>query len=267
MVNSSDLDSDNIGSGPADAATAMSSAVSILIKSFPQRSYARDIRLCEGDIIAAIDGVFCGMDIPEFEGMLIDAFETKSPTFVTIARGLIFFDIFIDGPLGAKLDYTVAQRTSEISDSFANYNVGPKGQYKTYEALRNVHRHVALYDTSYSSIATICPPLWLMQHRAFEPLAAVIAVYAASAAVHWAAFALTLVLISTYFHRIQFRMIRNYNLFTEHYYWVVCAARSTADAQKICREMDPKCTFSFSHVGPPEEMEDDVKKPARRSKR
>jgi hypothetical protein len=54
-----------------------------------------------------------------------------------------------------------------------------------------------------------------------------------------------------YFHRIQFRLIRNYSLFTEHYFWHVCAARTSAEAQLICRQLDPKCQFDFSHVGPP----------------
>ena len=87
-----------------------------------------------------------------------------------------------------------------------------------------------------------------------------IAAYAAAAAVHWFLFVLTVILIGAYFHKIQFRIIRNYNIFTEHFYWVVCAARSVADAQKICREIDPKCVFSFSYVGPPQDSEVEDKK-------
>ena len=94
-----------------------------------------------------------------------------------------------------------------------------------------------------------------------------IAAYAAAAAVHWVLFFITVFLIGAYFHKIQFRLIRNYNIFTEHFYWVVCAARSVAEAQKICREIDPKCVFSFSYVGPPEdnEVEDKKSRAARRA--
>ena len=125
---------------------------------------------------------------------------------------------------------------------------------------------MTIYNTEYSGLATICPPLWLIQHRALEPLAAVIAAYAAAAAVHWVLFFITVFLIGAYFHKIQFRLIRNYNIFTEHFYWVVCAARSVAEAQKICREIDPKCVFSFSYVGPPEDNEVEDKKAARRAR-
>ena len=164
-------------------------------------------------------------------------------------------------------EYTVAERAADISQRFADYAVGPKEQYQTYEALRDVRRHVTLYSTAYSGLATICPPLWLIQHRALEPLAAVVAAYAAAAVVHWVAFVLTVLLIAIYFHRIQFRIIRNYNIFTEHFYWVVCAARTVAEAQKICREIDPKCIFSFSYVGSPQDTATEDKKAARQAAR
>ena len=246
---------------------AVPSPVFIEIKSVPQRSYARDLRLRDGDVIVAIDGAACHLDIAEFEDVLLDARDDETSVFVTIGRDQMFFEIFMAGPLGISLDYTDAQRAADIAARFANHSVGPKAQYQTYEALRDVRRHVTIYSTDYSGLATICPPLWLIQHRALEPLAAVIAAYAAAAAVHWALFVITVGLIGAYFHKIQFRIIRNYNIFTEHFYWIVCAARSVADAQKICREIDPKCVFSFSYVGPPQDNEVEDKKAARRAAR
>ena len=224
----------------------------------------RDLRLRDGDIIAAIDGEACHLDIVEFEDLLLDARDDETPVFVTIGRDQMFFEIFVNGPLGISLDYTDAQRAKDIEARFDNHSVEPKEHYKTYEALRDVHRHVSIYSTEYSGLATLCPPLWLIQHRALEPLAAVIAAYAAAAAVHWALFVITVLLIGAYFHKIQFRIIRNWNIFTDHMYWVVCAARTMAEAQKICREIDPKCLFSFSYVGPPQENEVEDKKAARR---
>ena len=251
----------------AGAQQAVPETVFIALKSITQRSYARDLRLRDDDVIAAIDGVPCHLDIIEFENMLLDALDDETALFVTIARDQMFFEIFIDRPLGVTFEYTVAERAADISQRFADYAVGPKEQYQTFEALRDIRRHVTLYSTAYSGLATICPPLWLIQHRALEPLAAVVAAYAAAAAVHWVAFVLTVLLIAIYFHRIQFRIIRNYNIFTEHFYWVVCAARTVAEAQKICREIDPKCTFSFSYVGPPQDTASENKKTARQSAR
>ena len=241
--------------------------VFIALKSIAQRSYARDLRLREGDVIVAIDGLPCHLDIIEFENMLLDARDDATPLFVTIARDEMFFEIFMDRPLDVAFEYTFAERAADISQRFASYVVGPKEQYETYEALRDVHRHVTIYSTAYSGLATICPPLWLIQNRALEPLAAVVTAYAAAAAVHWVAFVLTVFLIAIYFHRVQFRIIRNYNIFTEHFYWVVCAARTVNEAQKICREIDPKCIFSFSYVGPPQDTAAEDKKAVRQAAR
>ena len=171
---------------------------------------------------------------------------------LTICRGEIVYDVFAEGRLGADLDYADAEASNAAAALFAKHHMGPKDHYQNYEALRDVQRHVVLYETGYSSIATIAPPVWLLQHRAWEPLAAVIAAYATSFVVHWGVFAATTILMAIYFHRIQFRLIRNYSLFTEHYFWHVCAARTSAEAQLVCRQIDPKCQFDFSHVGPPE---------------
>ena len=121
------------------AQQAVPETVFIALKSFPQRSYARDLRLREDDVITAIDGVPCHLDIIEFENMLLDARDDETALFVTIARDQMFFEIFIDGPLGVTFEYTVADRAADISKRFADYSVGPKEQYQTYEAVSYTH--------------------------------------------------------------------------------------------------------------------------------
>ena len=239
----------------------------ISIKSIPLRSYARDLRLREDDVIVAIDGVPLNVDIAEFEELLLDARDDETEVFVTIARDQMFFEIFIAEPLGVTFARADTQQAADIMQRFTTHHVGSKSDYETYEALRDVHRHVTVYSTTYSGLATTCPPLWLIQNRALEPFAGVIAAYAAAAAVHWIALFVTIFLVGLYFHRIQFRIIRNYNIFTEHFYWLVFAARTITEAQKICREIDPKCSFSFSYVGPPQDAEPKDKRTSRRASR
>jgi len=224
----------------------------IKIKSLSRVSHGRDIRLRDGDIIIAIDGELNTNDIKAFLTLCDQAKLNEEKLLLTICRGEVVYDVFAEGRLGANLDHADAETSSAAAALFAKHHMGPKDHYQTYEALRDVQRHVVLYDTRYSSIATIVPPVWLLQHRAWEPFAAVIAAYATSLVIHWGVFAATAILMAIYFHRIQFRLIRNYSLFTEHYFWHVCAARSSAEAQLVCRQIDPKCQFDFSHVGPPE---------------
>ena len=224
----------------------------IKIKSIPRVAFARDLRLKEGDIILANNGTVVSQDINEFVELCDKAQDSEQQLLLTVCRGEIVFDLLVGEKLGVEFDYCDPESSSAAALLFAKHHVGAKDLYCNYEALRDIHRHVVLYDTRYSSVATIAPPIWLMQHRAWEPLVAVTAAYATAFAVHWAVFLITVLLVAIYFHRIQFRLIRNYSLFTEHYFWHVCAARSTAEAQMVCRQLDPKCNFDYSHVGPPD---------------
>ena len=224
----------------------------IKIKSLQRVSHGRDLRLRDDDVIIAIDGSLNTNDVAAFRALVAKAELLEEKLLLTICRGEIIYDVFAEGSLGADYDYADADASRVAAALFAKHHMGPKDHYQNYEALRDIHRHVVLYDTGYSAIATIVPPVWLLQHRAWEPMAAVFAAYATSLVVHWGMFAATAILIAIYFHRIQFRLIRNYSLFTEHYFWHVCAARTSAEAQLVCRQIDPKCRFDFSYVGAPE---------------
>jgi hypothetical protein len=251
-----EFDQDHAAGSEAEIAEAANQGTAapqfIKIKSLQRVSHGRDLRLRDDDIIIAIDGALNTIDIAAFRALGVKAELHEEKLLLTICRGEVVYDVFAEGRLGADYDYADTEASSAAAALFAEHHMGPRDHYQHYEALRDIHRHVVLYDTGYSAIATIAPPVWLLQHRAWEPMAAVVAAYATSFVVHWGVFAATALLMAIYFHRIQFRLIRNYSLFTEHYFWHVCAARTSAEAQLVCRQIDPKCQFDFSYVGPPE---------------
>ena len=251
-----EFDQDQEAGSEAETADAVYQSAAtpqfVKIKSLQRVSHGRDLRLRDDDIIIAIDGALNTNDISAFRALGAKAELVEEKLLLTICRGEVVYDVFAEGRLGADYDYADAEASSAAAALFAKHHMGPKDHYQNYEALRDIQRHVVLYDTGYSAIATIVPPVWLLQHRAWEPMAAVIAAYATSFVVHWGVFAATAILMAIYFHRIQFRLIRNYSLFTEHYFWHVCAARTSAEAQLVCRQIDPKCQFDFSYVGAPE---------------
>ena len=250
-----ELDDDIGGTTNQDDATnASDTALFIKIKSIPRIAHGRDLRLREDDVIVAIDGKAYNQDIEGFAAICDQAEENEESLLLSICRGDIIYDICVSQNLGVELEYSNSEISANVATIFSKYEVGPKDQYCNYEALRDIHRNVVLYDTNYSALATIAPPLWLLQHRAWEPLIAVLVAYCTTFVVHWLVFGITILLVAIYFHRIQFRLIRNYNLFTEHYFWHVCAARNPTEAQMVCRQLDPKCNFDYSHVGPPEKI-------------
>jgi len=248
-----ELDQDRAGVNTGEGGSADNAAPNLFIQiqSMPRIAHGRDLRLSENDVIAAVNGEAFHGDVDSFNQICREAEAKDRPVLLTICRNTIIYDVFASRALGVQLDYADAPVTSAAEALLAAHHLSPKDQYQTYEALRDVRRHVVIYDTCYSALATIAPPLWLIQNRAWEPLAAVVAVYGTAAAINIYLFGIVTLLLAVYFHRIQFRMIRNYNLFTEHHYWLVFAARSPAEAQMICRRFDQKCRFDFSYVGPP----------------
>ena len=142
-------------------------------------------------VIVAIDGAPCHLDIAEFEDLLLDAREDETSLFVTIGRDRMFFEIFIAGPLGGSLDYTDAQRADNIATQFAGHLVGPKDNMK-------LMRHCAMAapcdDIQHELFwpSNHLPTFMVDSAPRLEPFAAVLAVYAAAAAVHWALFVITI---------------------------------------------------------------------------
>ena len=118
---------DQIQSG-ANPGQAASGSVLIELKTVPQRSFARDLRLRDGDVIVAVDGIVSCRDIAEFEELLLDARDDETALFVTVARDHMFFEIFMTGPLGMSLEYTDATRAADIEARFERHSVGPKTQ-------------------------------------------------------------------------------------------------------------------------------------------
>ena len=248
----SEFDQEREDPGTSDVpGGAAATKLFMTIKSMSRVAYARNLRLRDGDIIVAIDGVLNDDDIISFNARFDQLLENQEKLLLTICRKEVIYDVLVEDKLGVELGFADSEASAIAQKLFSQHHIGSKDHYQNYEALRDVHRHVVLYNTAYSAIATVAPPIWLLQHRAWEPLAAVIAAYATSAVVSWWTFVATALLLAIYFHRIQFRIIRSYSLFTEHFFWHVCAARTSTEAQLVCRQLDPKCHFDFSHVGPP----------------
>ena len=95
-------DQNHSDTDPQQAAT---SSAFIQMKSVPQRSNARDLRLRDGDVIVAVDGTVCNLDIAEFEDLLLDARDDETPLFVTIARDQMFFEIFVQDRICTQWSY------------------------------------------------------------------------------------------------------------------------------------------------------------------
>ena len=214
----------------------------IRIKSVNRGSHASELRLREQDVLVAIDSLPVESDIQKLE----EHFKMiEEPVLLTLFRGGLFLSVFAKQDLGCILEYAPAEISEGVTFKLQSHEIDSPKVYRNYEALRNVHRDVFLFEAEYSSFATFLPPLWLLNYRMWEPLFAVLATYAVCFLIHPLLFLAIFALVAGYFHRAQTKLIRGYALYQEHYFWMVLAARSDEEAMTVCRQFDSKCQFKF----------------------
>ena len=219
------------------------------LKEHGQSSRTKALRLKENDVIVAIDGIGYHETIDTMVDMLSSG-EDNDLWLLTIWRDGKFFEVFTRGPLGGIFEMTRPDESQMITDLFEKREVGEKGQYKIYEALRDVKRVVDVYDTSHSQIAVILPPIWLFTQKMWEPLLAIICVYLITFSVNIYLFVLAVILVAMYFRKGQVTLRRSYGMFQDRQVWAIIAARTDLEAQQMCRNIDEKVNFINSLVKP-----------------
>ena len=245
-----------------DAAAPPQNSV-FAIKEVKPICRARTLRLETDDVIVAVDGKpFYG----DIDLLLDEIFECDSETgiFLTIFREGSLFHVIARGPLGCAFEYAKPEIASAASKKLAETTIAPLEEYRIFEVLRDINRKCVIIDTQPSMAATFASPIWLIQHRLWEVLLAVILIYAVTLTVSWMLFVIVIVLLALYFRQSQLTLQRSFNLMRQRQMWMIVAARSVKEVQETCRQFDPKSIYNPSFVGAPEEEEVKPKKRRRR---
>lgn len=240
-----------------EASKSSARAASLLrLNGLGSRSRANGLRLKNGDVIVAVNGqIFNGNENDLNEALTLEDVEARA--LVTISRGTVMFDVLSAGPLGGDYEFAEPELANDITQAFQTYQVDAIDRYEPFEVMRKINRECLVFSAIPTQLPYVFPAVWLLQNRIWEPMFAVIAAYALAIVVHPLLFALIYVLTCVYFGRGQVGILRSYGLFHEHTLWLCVAARSIEQAQAICRQIDPRCNFRFSHVGPPAPPEAD----------
>ena len=256
--------------GPESATADMSgtptrrvSNTFVCIKDVRSLSRARSLRLQEGDVIAAIDGKPFYEDIETFLDVLFEN-EDEAGLVLTVYRKGVMFNVITKGPLGATLEYAKPEMADLVRAAFETFTVEPKETIIVFEVLRNMERSCRIIDTRLSPLAYLAPPVWVVYNRLWEVLVALVMIYVVTLAVHWVLFLIALVLLGMYFKRAHLVLRRSFALVRGYHMWMVIAAKSELEVQKICRQIDEKSTFEMDLLGPTE-SEEKPKKRRRRS--
>ena len=258
-TNQQPADVDTVDAGSAgEAATTY-----LMIKELRGISRARSLRLQPEDIIVAIDGMPLHRDIESFLDIMFEC-DPENGLLLTIWREGVLFNVIARGPLGCVLEHAKPDVSEKATEDFKKHTVDPLENYATFEVLRDIFRNCMVLDTRLSPMAVIFPPLWVIQSKLWEVLVAVALIYGSTLAVHWALFIVAYVLLSLYFRKAHLVLRRSFAMMRGRHIWMVVAEKSELETQRLCRRMDPKCTFVPDLVGPPV-VDEPPKKRRRRS--
>ena len=256
--------------GGTDAASKAGTATRQIPNTFVQIkdirgvTRARALRLQDGDLIVSIDGKPFHEDIETFLDILFEN-EDEAGLLLTVFRNGVLFNIITKGPLGATLEYAKPERADLARKALEKFTIESKDNIVLFEVLRDMDRACRIIDTRLSPLAYLAPPVWVVYNKLWEVLVALVMIYVSTLAVHWALFLIASVLLSLYFKRAHLVLRRSFSLVRGYHMWMVIAARSELEVQKICRPIDEKSTFEMDLVGPVE-PEEKPKKRRRRQK-
>ena len=69
-------------------------------------------------------------------------------------------------------------------------------------------------------------------------------------------------MLAIYFNKGQTTILRSFSIYRDKHFWLVLAGRNEEDIQKVCRKLDPKCTFDYPLV---HQIEENVKTSKRKA--
>ena len=217
------------------------------IKSIRTSSNAFMMKLKEGDVIIALDGEKVHRSYKELSKELS---EIKEKKVLTLFRDGVFFNTFIYGPLGVICENITHEKIPELETPNINAHYKKDELYFLFEVFKKPGSVAILLNTMPSILASIAPPLWMLQNRMWNLLFITMFFYFMLFMISPWLFFIGWILKSWYVGNSQIELLRFfYRLHNYRLSFIFCA-RSDKEAQEIARKLDEKIEFNFSYLEP-----------------
>ena len=132
------------------------------IKSIRTSSRAFQMNLKENDIIIGLDGEFVYSSYDEFSKNINNSDKTH---ILTLVRKEILFNTFISGSLGIIAEQIDTKETMEINDVSLKLFFDRGIFYEDFEVYKKLNHTSILLNLTPSILASLAPPLWMIQNR------------------------------------------------------------------------------------------------------
>ena len=217
------------------------------IKSIRTSSYAFMMNLKEGDVIIALDGE---MVHKSYEELSKELSEIKEKKVITLFREGVFFNTFIYGPLGVICENITSEKIPDLENLKINSYFQKDEFYFLFEVFKKPGSVAILLNTMPSILASIAPPLWMLQNRLWTLFCITMVFYFMLFMISPWLFFIGWILKSWYVGNSQIELLQFFYRLNNYRLSLSFCARSDKEAQEIARKFDEKIDFNFSYLEP-----------------
>ena len=217
------------------------------VKSIRTSSNAFMMKLKEGDVIIALDGE---MVHKSYEELSKELSEIKEKKVITIFRDGVFFNTFIYGSLGVICENITTEKIPDLEISNINEHFQKDEFYFLFEVYKKPGSVAILLNTMPSILASIAPPLWMLQNRLWNLFFVTMVFYIMLFMISPWLFFIGWILKSWYVGNSQIELLRFFYRLNNYRLSLIFCARSDKEAQEIARKLDKKIDFNFSYLDP-----------------
>ena len=217
------------------------------IKSIRTSSNASMMKLKEGDVIIALDGV---MVHKSYEELSKELSEIKEKKVITLFRDGVFFNTFIYGPLGVICENITPEKMPELDILNINEHFQKDEFYFLFEVYKKPGSAAMLLNTIPTIFASIAPPLWMLQNRLWNLFFITMVFYIMLLVISPWLFFIGWILKSWYVGNSQIELLRFFYRLNNYRLSLNFCAKSEKEAQEIARKFDEKIDFHFSYLEP-----------------
>jgi len=217
------------------------------IKAIRTSSNAFLMMLKEGDIIIALDGKEVNQSYEDFSKELKDIKEKK---ILTLYRGGVFFNTFIFGSLGVICEQISSDNIPELNNFKLNELYNAEEYYHQYELFKKPDAIAILLNTSTSILASLAPPLWMIQNRLWTLFSITMLFYIFLFIISPWLFFIGWILKSWYVGASQIHILRYFYRLGNYRLSSIFCVKSEKEAQELSRKFDNKIDFYYSYLTP-----------------
>ena len=217
------------------------------IKSIRTSSNAFLMKLKEGDIIIALDGKEVNQS---YEDLSKELNEIKERKVLTLYREGVFFNTFVFGSLGVICEQIGLENIPELDNFNLNEFYSAEELYHQYELFKKPESTAILLNTSPSILASLAPPLWMIQNRLWTLFSITMLFYIFLFIISPWLFFIGWVLKSWYVGSSQIDILRLFYRLGNYRLSSIFCAKSEKEAQELSRKFDNKIDFYYSYLEP-----------------